>query len=48
VNHYQEYLGRDIVNKAGLGKFKAFTGETYKASSSDAVLGPQPQLPDLD
>jgi hypothetical protein len=46
VNHYKEELGSNIVSKAGLGKFKAFEGESYKPGGSDAVLGPQPALPE--
>jgi hypothetical protein len=47
VNHFKEYLGRDILVKAGLTKFKGFQGEVYEVGVSDVVLGPQEKLPEV-
>jgi hypothetical protein len=44
VVHYNEDLGRSILAKAGLGKFKAFQDEKYVRGASDAVLSKQPEL----
>jgi hypothetical protein len=48
VAHYNEDLGRSILAKAGIRKFKAFQDEKYVRGASDAVLGKQPELPKVN